>query len=352
LIERARAHTERPMTNPSNTSNTSSASSASSTSSTSSQPKIPDAVPAEYHVPFAWLDGKVVEAAASSISLMAYTLHYGLGVFEGIRAYDGARGPAVFRLREHMDRLHRSAKMVRMEVPFSVDELVAGACDVLAANKLRAGYIRPIAFVDDGKRGLGAMNNAVRVGIAVWPWGAYLGDEGIKRGIRCQIANVARMSPRSFLPKGKICGQYVNSIIAKRAALLSGYDEAILLDDQGYVAEASGENIFCIKDGRLTTPAPSSPILEGITRDSIIKLARHLGYEVKEQRFARDALLIADEIFLTGTAAEVTPVRDVDGISIGSGSRGPIVERIQSTYRDAVLGKLPGFESWLTPYSL
>lgn len=314
--------------------------------------KIPDAVPEQYKVPYAWLDGKIVESSATQVSLMAYTLHYGLGVFEGIRAYEGARGPAVFRLREHMQRLHHSAAMVRMELPHSVEELVAGACEVLAANKMPAGYLRPIAFVDDGKRGLGAMNNAVRVGIVVWPWGAYLGDEGIKKGIRCQIANVARMSPRSFLPKGKICGQYVNSILAKRAAILSGYDEAILLDDQGYVAEASGENIFCVKDGRLTTPAPSSPILEGITRDSIIKVARHLGYEVKEERFARDALLIADEIFLTGTAAEVTPVRDVDGITIGSGSRGPVVERIQSAYRDAVTGNLPGFESWLTPYTV
>lgn len=314
--------------------------------------QVHDTVPDEYKVPYAWLDGKVVDASTTSVSLMAYTIHYGLGVFEGIRAYDGARGPAVFRLREHMERLHRSARMVRMELPWSVDELVTGACEVLAANKMRAGYLRPIAFVDDGKRGLGAMNNPVRVGIIVWPWGAYLGDEGIKRGIRCQIANVARMSPRSFLPKGKICGQYVNSILAKRAAIMSGYDEAILLDDQGYVAEASGENIFCVKDNRLTTPAPSSPILEGITRDAIIKIARHLGYEVKEQRFARDALLVADEVFLTGTAAEVTPVRDIDGIRIGGGTRGPVVERIQSAYRDAVTGKLSGFEEWLTTYAV
>ncbi len=312
--------------------------------------KTPDAVPDDYKVPFAWLDGKVVDAAQATVSLMAYTLHYGLGVFEGIRAYDGVRGPAVFRLREHMERLHRSAKMARMELPHSVDELVAGTTEVLARNNMRAGYVRPIAFVDDGKRGLGAMNNRVRVGIIVWPWGAYLGDEGIKKGIRCQIANVARMSPRSFLPKGKICGQYVNSIIAKRAAIVSGYDEAILLDDQGYVAEATGENIFAVRGNRLTTPAPSSPILEGITRDSIITIAKQLGYEVKEQRFAREALLVADEVFLTGTAAEVTPVRDIDGHSIGNGGRGPVTERIQTAYQDAVTGKLAGHESWLTSY--
>ena len=314
--------------------------------------KPPDGVPDDYKVPYAWLDGKVVDSALTQVSLMAYTLHYGLGVFEGIRAYDGAKGPAVFRLREHMERLHRSAKMVRMELPHSVDELCAGATEVMARNKMRAGYLRPIAFVDDGKRGLGAMNNRVRVGIIVWPWGAYLGDDGIKNGIRCQIANVARMSPRSFLPKGKICGQYVNSIIGKRAAIMSGYDEAILLDDQGYVAEATGENIFCVRGNRLTTPAPSSPILEGITRDAVIQIAKGLGYEVKEQRFARDALLVADEVFLTGTAAEVTPVRDIDGHSIGSGGRGPITERIQSAYKDAVTGKLAGREEWLTPYTV
>ena len=314
--------------------------------------QIPDVVPESFKVPFAWLDGQLVDNQTASVPLMAYTLHYGLGAFEGIRAYDGDQGPAVFRLTEHMERLHRSCRMIRMELPFSVEQLCQAACELLAANKMRAGYIRPLAFVDDGKRGLGALNNRVRVGIVVWPWGAYLGDEGIKKGIRCQIANVARMSPRSFLPKGKICGQYVNSILAKRAAILSGYDEAILLDDQGYVAEASGENIFAIKGSRLTTPAPSSPILEGITRDSVLQIAKQLGYEVKEQRFAREALLVADEVFLTGTAAEVTPVRDIDGVVVGSGSRGPVVERIQSAYRDAVTGRLAGFERWLTTYSV
>jgi len=320
--------------------------------------KTPDWVPENYNVPYVWLDGELIDAQKAVVPLMAYTLHYGVGVFEGIRAYEGAKGPAVFRLREHMERLHRSAHMVRMELPCSVDELVKGACDVLAKNGMRSGYVRPIGYVDDGKRGLGAMNNKVHVAIAVWPWGAYLGDEGIKKGIRCQIANVARMSPRSFFPKGKICGQYVNSIIAKRASILSGYDEAILLDDQGYVAEASGENVFCVRAGaqftggfRLTTPAPSSPILEGITRDSVIQIAKHLGFEVKEQRFAREALLVADEVFLTGTAAEVTPVRDIDGHNIGNGGRGPVTERVQNAYRDAVTGKLAGFEHWLTPYT-
>src|ERR1041384_5814637 len=185
------------------------------TTPTTGAPRTPDAVPADYNVPYAWVDGKLVDAPSAVVPLMAYTLHYGLGVFEGIRAYEGAKGPAVFRLREHMERLHRAGHLVHMERPSTVDELVKGACDVLAANGMRSGYVRPIGYVDDGKRGLGAMNNRVHVAICVWPWGAYLGAEGIRRGIRCQIANVVCMSPQAFYPKGKICGQYVNSIIAK-----------------------------------------------------------------------------------------------------------------------------------------
>jgi branched-chain amino acid aminotransferase len=312
--------------------------------------KTPDAVPDAYKVRYAWLDGALVEAADAHVPLMAYTLHYGLGVFEGIRAYDGATGPAVFRLREHIERLFRSAKLVRMDVPFTVDAVVQGVLDTLGQNGLRAGYVRPLAFIDDGKRGLGAMNNRVRVGIAVWPWGAYLGDEGMQRGIKCQIASVVRMSARSFLPKGKICGQYVNSILAKRLALLGGYDEAILLDEQGFVAEASGENIFVVKNGALVTPPKSAPILEGITRDSVIQLAREIGVEVVEQSFTRELLFAADEIFLCGTAAEVTPVREVDGHSIGGGGRGPVTERLQRTYLDAVTGRLPSRSAWLSPY--
>jgi branched-chain amino acid aminotransferase len=312
----------------------------------------PDAIPADYKVPYAWLDGKIIDSEKAQVSLMAYTLHYGLGVFEGIRAYDGAKGPAVFRLREHMKRLHRSARLVRMEIPHSVDELVDGCMETLGKNGLKQGYARPIAFVDDGKRGLGASNNRVRVGIVVWPWGAYLGEEGVRKGIRVQVSSVSRMSMRAFLPKGKICGQYVNSIIAKRAAQVAGFDEAILLDEHGYVAEATGENVFLVDRGELITPPTSQPILEGITRDSVMRLARHLGLKVREERFARDALLAADEIFLCGTAAEVTPVRDVDGHSIGNGGRGPVTEKLQASYADATRGKLAGFEEWLSPYTV
>jgi branched-chain amino acid aminotransferase len=286
------------------------------------------------------------------VPLMSYTLHYGLGVFEGVRAYEGDKGPAVFRLREHIERLQNSAKLVRMDLPFSVEEIMKGCTDTLAANGMKAGYLRPIAFVDDGKRGLGAMNNRVRIGIVVWPWGAYLGEEGLRRGIRAQISSIARMSPRSFLPKGKISGQYVNSILAKRAAVTAGFDEAILLDEHGNVSEATGENVFWVKNGVVHTPPVSSPILEGITRDSVLQLARRAHIPVVEDSCNREGVYLADELFLTGTAAEVTPVREVDCITIGHGARGPITERLQATYFDAVHGRVPGLESWLTPYAV
>ena len=311
-----------------------------------------DTVPDSFKVPYTWLDGDVVDSATAMVPLMTYTLHYGLGVFEGVRAYDGAKGPSVFRLREHMERLHRSAKFVRMELPFSVDELMQGCTDVLAKNGMRAGYLRPMAFIDDGKRGLAALNNRIRVGIAVWPWGAYLGDEGIKRGIRAQVSSTTRMNSKSSMPKGKINGQYVNSILAKRTAMLAGYDEAIMLDDDGYVAEATGENVFMIKRGVIITPPLSQPILEGITRESMITLANDLGIEVKEQRFSKEALIDADEIFLTGTAAEVTPVREIDSYTIGGGARGPLTEQLQARYFDAVNGRLDTHGDWLVHYDV
>jgi branched-chain amino acid aminotransferase len=309
-----------------------------------------DEVPEAHRVKKLWIDGEMTDADAVSLPVMTLTLHYGLGCFEGIRAYDGARGPAVFRLREHIQRLFFSANLLRMEIPYSEDELVEACLQTLAVNGLRAGYIRPIAFVDDGKRGLAAMNNRIRVAIVVWPWGAYLGEEGLRNGIRCCVSSWARMSPKSFLPKGKICGQYVNSILAKRDAVLAGYDEAILLDDEGFVTEASGENVFLADSGRLITAPRSSNILAGITRDSIIALAEHLGIQVDEARYPRSWLYGAEEVFLTGTAAEVTPVREVDDRTIGAGARGPVTERLQSLYFDVVRGKVEGFESWLSPY--
>lgn len=308
-----------------------------------------DTVPDNYRMNKTWVDGELIDGDAA-VPLMTFTLHYGIGAFEGIRAYEGERGPAVFRLKEHIKRLFSSAAMMRLEIPFTIDEVVAGCVEVLAQNGLREGYLRPLVFLDDGKRGLGAMNNRVRVAVVTWPWGAYLGEDGIRNGIRVTVSGWTRMNPRSFLPKGKICGQYVNSVLAKREALLAGYDEAILLDDQGFVSEASGENVFRIKNGTLYTPPKGSPILEGITRDSVIQLAAHLGIPVVEESFSRGQLYDSDEIFLTGTAAEVTPVREVDGRRIGAGGRGPITEKLQTAYFDAVHGKNERFSNWLTPY--
>ena len=311
-----------------------------------------DQVPEAHRIPFTWLDGACVPTEQAVVPIMSYTLHYGLGVFEGIRAYDGDKGPAVFRLREHIERLFRSARLVRMDIPFSVDDVIAGCIDVLQRNRLHAGYLRPIAFVDDGKRGLGASNNRVRVAVATWPWGRYLGDEGVQRGIRTQVSSTVRMNARSFLPKGKISGQYVNSILAKRSAQHAGCDEAILLDDDGFVAEATGENLFLVRRGVLMTPPLSQPILEGITRDSVIHLARSLGIEIREECFSKETLLSADEVFLTGTAAEVTPVREIDGYILGAGGRGPVTERLQSRYFDAVNGRVEERLAWLTPYQV
>lgn len=311
-----------------------------------------DEVPEVFADSAVWMDGELVRGEDAKVSIMTFTLHYGLGAFEGIRAYEGPGGSYVFRLREHIERLYASSRMVLMEVPYDVDDVMNACVETLRANRLKSGYLRPLSFVDDGKRGLGAANNRVRVGVVAWAWGAYLGEENLVRGIRASVSSWTRMSARSFLPKGKLCGQYVNSILAKREAQGAGYDEAILLDEQGFVSEASGENIFIVQDGRLITPPKSSPILEGITRDTVIQLAAHLGIPVEEGTFTRGQLYNADEVFFTGTAAEVTPVREIDGRTIGQGSRGLITERIQALYFDVVRGKESTFEAWLTPYEV
>lgn len=309
-----------------------------------------DSVPENFNVPWVWLDGELVPAAQATIPLMTQTLHYGVGVFEGIRAYKGALGSAVFRLREHIERLYRSAKLVRMDIPFRVDDVIDGCVQCMAENGLEEGYLRPIAFVDDGKRGLSAPQNRVRVATVVWPWGAYLGDEGIQNGIRAQISGWQRMSPRSLLPKGKICGQYVNSILAKRDAVSAGFDEAIMLDHGGRVAEASGENLFIVEGKKIVTPPRSAPILEGITRDSVMILARGLGLTVVEEPIARDRLYAANEVFLTGTAAEVTPVRQIDNRDVGTGTRGEVTAELQKLYMATVRGEEEAYQHWLTRY--
>ena len=297
-----------------------------------------------------WIDGKLVAFEDARVHVLTHALHYGIGVFEGIRAYRTADGrSAVFRLREHVQRLYDSAHIVLMQVPFPADQLEAACVEVLRANKLAEGYIRPLAFFGAGAMGVGAQN-PVQVIVAAWPWGAYLSEEGVKRGIRAKISSFTRMHVNVQMVRAKISGQYVNSFLATREAALSGYEEAILLDTEGYVAEGAGENIFIVKHGVLQTPPLSSAVLAGITRDSVLKIARDLGVPVKEEKFTRDAMYLADELFMTGTAAEVTPVREVDNRRIGKGEPGPVTKRIQETFFRAVRGEEPRYREWLFPF--
>ena len=296
-----------------------------------------------------WMDGKWVDWADANVHLMTHTLHYGLGVFEGIRAYKTADGrTAIFRLREHVRRLFESAKICLMEIPYTEEQIAEACCEAVRINKMESCYLRPLAWMGDGAMGLGAVN-PIRAAIAVWEWGAYLGDEGLKAGIRAKISSFTRMHVNSAMVKGKITGQYVNSVLAKREALLAGYNEAILLDAQGYVAEATGENVFCVRDGVIRTPpAASSPILAGITRDALVKIALDKGYKLHERTFTRDWLYLCDEVFFCGTAAEVTPVREIDDRKIGSGKPGPITTEIQKTFFRAIRGEEPRYAEWLT----
>jgi len=295
-----------------------------------------------------WMDGKLVPWDEARLPFLTHTFHYGLGVFEGIRCYrQAAGGSAVFRLREHLRRLLQSAHICLMPVPFTESQLHQAVLESFKVNKMEEGYARPVAYLGDGAMGLGAVN-PTRVAIAVWPWAAYLGEEGMKHGVRAKISSLRRMSLGSSMPRGKITGQYVNSILAQREAVLAGYDEAILLDDQGLVAEGSGENIFMVKDGVLYTPPLTSPILGGVTRDTVLALAAEEGIPFREQTFTRDALYVADEAFFTGTAVEVTPIREVDDRKIGDASPGQITQRIQEVFRKATRGQLPKRGEWLS----
>ncbi len=296
-----------------------------------------------------WLDGEFIAFADARVPILTHTLHYGLGVFEGIRCYrcDDGRS-AVFRLPEHIARLFRSARIVELDIPFGPAQIEQAVCETLRVNKLSEGYIRPLVWLGEGAMGLLPTDNPVHVGLIVWPWGAYLGDEGLERGIRAKISSYARHHPNVTMTKSKTCGDYVNSILAKREVTRLGYDEAIMLDTQGLVAEASGENVFIVRDGVLKTP-PLGSVLEGITRDTIIRIAHDKGIEVSEQSFTRDEMYTADEAFLTGTAAEVTPIREVDDRPIGAGSRGPITQTLQATFFDAVHGRDGKYDHWLTP---
>ncbi len=300
-----------------------------------------------------WMDGKLVPWAEANVHVMTHALHYGLGVFEGIRAYPQADGSlAIFRLREHIRRFLDSAHIIMMKLPYDEEQLMAACREVLRVQAARfpnGAYLRPIAFMGDGAMGLGAQN-PTRVAITAWEWGSYLGDKGIRDGFRAKVSSYTRMHVNVNMVRGKISGQYVNSILAKREAVLAGYDEAILLDISGFVAEASGENIFCIgRHGTVRTPSLSSPILRGITRDTVLTMLRDMGRPVEEVSFTRDALYIAGELFFTGTAAEITPVREVDNRQVGDGKPGAITQSIQQLYHRVVRGLEPKYAHWLTP---
>jgi branched-chain amino acid aminotransferase len=297
-----------------------------------------------------WFDGKLVDWDDANVHVLTHTLHYGLGIFEGIRCYRTAGGgSAVFRLREHVERFFQSAHITQMEIPFSREAVATAILETLRVNGLREGYIRPLAFIGEGAMGLHAVDNPIHVTIVVWPWGAYLGEEGLERGIRAKISSFTRHHVNVSMTKAKVCGYYVNSIMAKREAMKDGYDEAIMLDAEGFVAEASGENVFMVRGGVLRTPPPTS-VLMGITRDAILRFAADKGIPVEERRFTRDELYTADEAFLTGTAAEVTPIRELDNRRIGEGRRGPVTQALQTAFFDVVKGKDPKYRDWLTPF--
>lgn len=296
---------------------------------------------------FIWMDGKLVPWKKANVHVLTHTLHYGLGVFEGIRCYETDKGPAVFRLKDHIRRLENSAKLVGMKLPYSVGELVSAVKHTIKVNKIRECYIRPIAFYGYGVMGLNPEGSPVNVAIAVWPWGTYLGEEGLEKGVRVKISRWLRIDPRILPPQAKLVANYANSIFAKLDALNSGHDEAILLNTQGLVAEGPGENVFIVKDGVLITPPLSAGALEGITRDSIIRIARDKKIEFEERNISREQLYDADEAFFTGTAAEVTPIREIDGNTIGDGRRGKITGELQHIFFEAARGKVTRYESWL-----
>ncbi|MDI6820474.1 MAG: branched-chain amino acid transaminase [Candidatus Hodarchaeaceae archaeon] len=296
---------------------------------------------------FIWMDGKLVPWDKAKVHVLTHTLHYGLGVFEGIRCYKTQKGSAVFRLRDHIKRLENSASVMGIKIPYSFEELVNAVKRVIKANKIGECYIRPIVYYGYGVMGLDPTGSPVNVAIAVWPWGTYLGEEGLKRGVRAMVSSWLRIDSRMLPPHSKTVANYTNSILAKLEAVKAGYDEAILLNIHGFVAEGPGENIFLVKDGVLITPPLSSSALGGITRDSIIKIAQDKGMPVREENVSRDQLYEADEAFFTGTAAEVTPIREIDGHTIGNGKMGKITGDLQHTFFEAVRGKVAKYISWL-----
>jgi branched-chain amino acid aminotransferase len=298
---------------------------------------------------YVWMNGEVVSFEDAKVPFLTHALHYGTGVFEGVRCYDTPNGPAVFRHRDHIDRLFQSAKMYFMDVPYTKDEVRAATNDLILRNGFRSCYIRPLVYRGAGPMGLFPLNSPVEVGIAVWEWGSYLGDEGKQHGVRAKVSSWRRISADSLIPAAKASGQYLNSVLAKIEADKAGYEEGILLDQRGMVCEGTGENLFVVKDGVIATPGWTSAILGGINRLAAIEVARDLGYEVVERDVARGELYLADEIFMTGTAAELTPIREIDDHPVGAGEPGPITKHVQSVFEDALHGRAARYAEWNDP---
>jgi branched-chain amino acid aminotransferase len=295
-----------------------------------------------------WMDGEMVEWRDAKIHVLSHTLHYGCGAFEGVRAYKTKDGTAIFRLREHTERLFNSAKILRMKIPFSIEQVEQAQKDVVRANKLESCYLRPLTWIGSEKLGVSPRGNTIHLMVAAWAWGAYLGEEGLKRGIRVKTSSYTRHHVNITMTQAKAVSNYTNSILANMEALDDGYDEALLLDASGFVSEGAGENLFVIKGGVVYTPDLSAGALNGITRNTIFAICQDLGLALKEKRITRDEVYICDEAFFTGTAAEVTPIRELDRIELGTGSRGPITEKIQSAFFDIVNGRNPKYAGWLS----
>ena len=295
-----------------------------------------------------WMDGQMVEWRDAKVHILTHTLHYGCGAFEGVRAYNTVNGTAIFRLQEHTERLMNSAKILRMKVPFTAEQLNQAQLDVVKANNLESCYLRPLLWIGDKKLGVSPKGNTIHAMVAAWAWGAYLGEEGLKRGIRVKTSSYTRHHVNITMTQAKAVSNYSNSILANMEATDDGYDEALLLDSAGFVSEGAGENIFVIKNGVIYTPDLSAGALNGITRNTIFHIAKDLGLEIVQKRITRDEVYIADEAFFTGTAAEVTPIRELDRIEIGCGSRGPITEKLQNAFFDIVNGRNPQYAHWLT----
>ena len=295
-----------------------------------------------------WMDGQMVDWRDAKIHVLTHTLHYGCGAFEGVRAYNTVNGTAIFRLQEHTDRLLNSAKILRMNIPFTKEQFNEAQKAVVRENKLESCYLRPLIWIGDKKLGVSPKGNTIHAMVAAWAWGAYLGEEGLKRGIRVKTSSYTRHHVNITMTQAKAVSNYTNSILANMEATDEGYDEALLLDTAGFVAEGAGENIFVIKDGVIYTPDLSAGALNGITRNTVFHIAKDLGLEIVQKRITRDEVYICDEAFFTGTAAEVTPIRELDRVQIGIGSRGPITEKIQNAFFDIVNGRNPKYAHWLT----